>query len=364
MRDSDENVQRFRLWPVESRGPSPLEIISRFSPAKDLVEVITPLYGFGSDYDELKIGRDTFILRFRMDLLEQFVDEDTQSWSFFRCFQPNFVIWQRILRSGTEFTRSKEELNLNWEKVGRWLGPAWLTVRHLRLFKPGLLKKGPSWVLLDEDEIRWESYFAAQGVHLESLLGSRANYHFNAEEIPQFEKFVKSWTELHKSIDSDRLMIALAYLENSHESKSEKEQLIDLSVALEALLLNEKQELSFKLASRGANLLGRTAEDRKFYFAELKRFYDVRSKIVHGESLKAKQANALQHVEFFREITRYLLLAATAASASGRIAAFPASLDELSLDENLRENIHAFILDHFDLNKRPACPMQTRQMNS
>jgi hypothetical protein len=84
-------------------------------------------------------------------------------------------------------------------------------------------------------------------------------------------------------------------------------QLLDSITAVEALLGTGTAELTFKLAFRVAGLLGRTTEERLQIFEAMKRFYDVRSKTVHGDNLKGKHLQVLQDVDDARDVVRRLL---------------------------------------------------------
>jgi len=53
-------------------------------------------------------------------------------------------------------------------------------------------------------------------------------------------------------------------------------------IALESLYLRDDKELSYKLALRGAFLLGSGQKERKKIFGFLKKAYGIRGKIVHG----------------------------------------------------------------------------------
>ena len=77
------------------------------------------------------------------------------------------------------------------------------------------------------------------------------------------------------------------------------ESLLDLTVALEALLLtgSERTELSYRLGIRAARLVGQTLEGRLSLFDIVRDLYAVRSKLAHGSALgtmKAKDASKVK----------------------------------------------------------------------
>jgi hypothetical protein len=82
---------------------------------------------------------------------------------------------------------------------------------------------------------------------------------------------------------------------------NEPERLLDIAFAFEAIILNDgdNKELSYRLALRAARLLGKTLKERHEIFDSVKKLYDFRSKIAHGETLdtmKPKDALKLQQV--------------------------------------------------------------------
>jgi hypothetical protein len=68
---------------------------------------------------------------------------------------------------------------------------------------------------------------------------------------------------------------------------------IDAVIALEHLLLQtDSDELGFRLALRGAWLLGADRAGRQEYFDALKRIYSLRSGVVHGSAKWMRQIAA------------------------------------------------------------------------
>ena len=79
--------------------------------------------------------------------------------------------------------------------------------------------------------------------------------------------------------------LAATRLDDAHRRALDRDQLIDSVVLLEAVLLHDgEDELSYRMASRGAHLLGSTPEERGYLYRTLKKAYARRSKIVHGKS--------------------------------------------------------------------------------
>jgi hypothetical protein len=86
-----------------------------------------------------------------------------------------------------------------------------------------------------------------------------------------------------------RLDIALRRFNKTYEEPGWVENLVDLTVALEALFgPKEPQELTHRLRLRVAFLLGRSDEEAASLYEHVNALYSIRSYIVHGRTLDDK----------------------------------------------------------------------------
>lgn len=112
-------------------------------------------------------------------------------------------------------------------------------------------------------------------------------YALSSDEI---EPFLAFWHSYQRASDARRPQIDVARrrFEFSYERSRPEDKLIDCLIGFEALLLTqeERAELEYRLALRGATLLSDTAEQRLSIFNDLKLAYRERSKIVHGAETK------------------------------------------------------------------------------
>lgn len=100
------------------------------------------------------------------------------------------------------------------------------------------------------------------------------------------EGLVKFW-EAYKAVDFEKnrfIELAIKRFNLSHIRKDLEDKLIDMMIAFEALYLTDNAELSYKLATRAAFILGmdKKKSEQKEIYLFLKKAYDIRSKIVHG----------------------------------------------------------------------------------
>ena len=95
-----------------------------------------------------------------------------------------------------------------------------------------------------------------------------------------------------------------------------EDRIVDAVTAVEALV-GADTEIAFRVANRVAWLLGNDDDDREKIYEAMKRFYDARSKIVHGVPLKPKQQSVLNDDSALMELVRRLLVAFIRLACSG-----------------------------------------------
>lgn len=106
---------------------------------------------------------------------------------------------------------------------------------------------------------------------------------------------------------------------------------------MEALLLQKGDELSHRLAVRLANLIGEDGDRRRQIYDGVRDFYEVRSRLVHGDVLQERHKHLLESSGTLREYARLALLRVLGISRETNLdSSFFKMLDECSLDEEKR----------------------------
>ena len=100
------------------------------------------------------------------------------------------------------------------------------------------------------------------------------------------------------------LYIATTRFSSSYDKRTLADRLIDLMIALEALL-GSQTETTYKIALRFACLLHAPGEARKNAFRSIKIIYGERSKIVHGDRLEPEYTET--QVDNFEGAVRRLI---------------------------------------------------------
>jgi hypothetical protein len=139
-----------------------------------------------------------------------------------------------------------------------------------------------------------------------------AEYKLTQAMIPAIRRQVETLIAVEKDLATSARHIGLAlrsfssiYDRLMHQGE---DCIIDSITALEALWKLDS-ELSFRLAFRTSSLLGGTDDLREQVFETLRKYYAIRSKIVHGTTLKASESALVQNDEPLREIVRKALRA-------------------------------------------------------
>jgi hypothetical protein len=139
-----------------------------------------------------------------------------------------------------------------------------------------------------------------------------AQYTLTETMIPEIRQQVDTLISVEKDLETSARHIGLAlrsfssiYDRLMHQGE---DCVIDSITALEALWKLDS-ELAFRLAFRTASLLGTSDDLREQVFETLRTYYSIRSKIVHGTSLRASESALVQNDEPLREIVRKTLRA-------------------------------------------------------
>jgi hypothetical protein len=138
------------------------------------------------------------------------------------------------------------------------------------------------------------------------------------DKIPSYT-LVESDIPIIKNLSSDYSSIILQNLlgvptdrfNSSYYGKYEN-RLIDQMIAFESLYLGDDKELRYKLAMRTAFLLAKRESQRTKIFKDMKKAYDLRSEIVHGNipSNKDELRDTTQTMEEYlrQSLKKFLIL--------------------------------------------------------
>ena len=123
------------------------------------------------------------------------------------------------------------------------------------------------------------------------------------EAEANFRKSIAGWAVFRFASDQERdaLNLALRRISGSFARVGRmqlQDRILDYAIALEIMYRLDRSELTYKLSTRAACLLGKTPEMRIATFEKIGKFYDIRSAIVHGPS--PRKQRKLAHDDFER----------------------------------------------------------------
>jgi hypothetical protein len=221
--------------------------------------VFVPLYGFASDAGVLDFSEGLQICNHDGEKLELLLEH----WDLLRLYlliYPTTYLLQARPPKGDfsmQVTRENEKVRLTIERQAalKCLEPAYNLVQALRLFKPGSFCRGPDWLCYT---LELEGHPKVVGVPLPMApaeggepialgTGDAVTYDFERAELDPFKGFN---TELGAAIERlapfPKVRLALNYFNASFARKPRENQIIDLFICLEAFLLHENDELTFR----------------------------------------------------------------------------------------------------------------------
>ena len=125
----------------------------------------------------------------------------------------------------------------------------------------------------------------------------RPRYELNHESTSVFRRNYRMLCD-DNFLVWNSLMLPIRQFNRSCQREREEDKILDYTIALESVLLRDVgEELSYRLALRGANLLRRT-RDPKTTFDRIRCLYKIRSYIVHeGQTSRGpKAAKAIKNI--------------------------------------------------------------------
>ncbi len=166
---------------------------------------------------------------------------------------------------------------------------------------------------------------------------------FEGDELPFFCQFLDTLSKILQDSDPHpKLGLAIAYYAKACAEDGAADEIMDLFICLESILTQKSEGLSHQLAQRAANILGTGAAERLTIYNDMKNFYNIRSRIVHGDRLKDPHVQKLDHAPMLHEYARRLILSVISVNEElDDESNFYRMLDDMCLDEQLRNEFQS-----------------------
>lgn len=339
---------------------------------------MTPMYRVRTDVEELDVGELFRLVKFRQDLLSRLPNDDVML-KHVRLYEPDYLLLQRAPMEAADLRASLKPGNFKTEngilRLTETLSFLFYShatnfFRLLRLFKAGRLAAGDTFVISCETlgKGMWETAFSKRCSEMTIDYGllpvHEGLYSLASSEVPFFNAFSKALLPQLESLQNSEYLgapppLEIALLLYNQDEQEESVAVLDALTALEALLTTDSNaELSYRLSLRVANLLESDDGSRHRTFKDMKEFYDLRSKIIHGSAskLNTKLQNRLQQTESLREIVRRTILSVMSVfleKASMEIR-LDEILDQIIFDEVRRREVQKSAAKFLFLEASPA----------
>lgn len=262
-----------------------------------------------------------------------------------------------------------------WYYIGRGKSSTVLRDNHMMFFFPlframKLFRKGD--LIIPSLFCRWKDKWLEMQCHGDSFgLGSRLlkedePYILQKDDVEEFNVFmekVKTYLRyiefpempylkkhrIMKDIDTRCFLPLHILLKGSvehHNPFPEIDTLIDYTLALESLYLFRHEDIGRSLSSRLAVLLGKDESEEQQFRRDIKKFYDIRSAIVHGSLMSSKQyeflrTNIYNYGEYLRKsILAFLDLNATSPSKKAVIEKLDQAMGRPGLKAEIKESLN------------------------
>ena len=192
--------------------------------------------------------------------------------------------------SGNARARADEVLE-SFESLLRLFQPGGVSVRRHSNYMPRVVGQ----------EFKRTIFFPGVPVKPETAtLYERPPYPFDDDVLSEFIQFFNKYWSLLQKNSPTWLPIALSRFNSSYEKLSIADRIIDLIIALEAMFSDRKsRSISHDVATRCAGWLHSAEDERPATLSFVKKMYNDRSDVVHGEGqvkLCKKQVDDLEDI--------------------------------------------------------------------
>ena len=294
---------------------------------------LCPLYFFEYDSEQIDLPEKLQIIKIPRKFVE-YLDRSYPDTLPTILSEAKWAIAIKIERIDTTNMSIIESMSIGFKQQDNAMNRLFDLITTLRLYKKGRLVAGLA-TLATFHNSEWSIGGSANWTPVSNILFFKEEpiYKLRQSELKRFITLFKQIRLWRASGILDNVEIALERFHSSYHGNIE-DRIIDQMVAFESLYLGDSQELTYKLALRVAFLLGKREEQRNLIFADMKKAYSYRSRIVHGNNPPSRRElrDIVPKVEnYLRQSLRKFLLLLSQEHSSKDIR------DKL-LDENILKN--------------------------
>jgi hypothetical protein len=318
---------------------------------------MTPLYHFTSDVDELVLADGIRIVNL-MEYAGPSFDEEVGK--YLQVYEPPYVLFHNPGLSPDLFLGDLPRsgfhprippagqigvMNIDVDLYNHFLYGTAKLLTLLRLFKPGRVHAGETFILDDKSSTdEWPTMSSGRAssmvIDYHRLADKTTSYVLNSVELTFFCEFMNRMTPFMLKLGEFPVLDTGLQIYGAEDGLYL--DAVNVMTALESLVTkqDEVEGLTYRLALRTANLLGRDVGERRNIFRGVKDFYYLRSRIVHGAELNERMIRRFDELQTMHELLRRALLSVMGLISSGTpIGEIPNLIDELAFDDRRRRDV-------------------------
>lgn len=246
------------------------------------VEFIAPFYSTEILCDgSVDLAPGLCVRRLRSEELTQYgalLDENPYGAAYLASLLDHAIVWRTTMENVGPWDRASTAL-----RAGPTPSGVAAALTSLRVAAGPRFGCGPVMVVPHG----WRDAYPDHGPFLHDSAANRPPEHDRPATYPRFRvgaKHLELAAQILPNLSTARsaVNIALGRLNASSLRQSKEDRVIDACVALEAVLSNDRTELSHRVSFRAATVLVRQGYDPTNVYNWVKRIYTLRSSLAHG----------------------------------------------------------------------------------
>jgi len=296
---------------------------------------LCPLYSFDCYTEIVDLAEGIQIKRAPTELKEYIHDKTYYLYGLWE--DPSEFIWAVFLpyrSTNVDGLSIEERMSVGFREQDRDRDSLIDLLTALRLHHGGRIVAGPM-ISASIDDSEWHIGGTTiwTRVSEKNFILEDQKYCLSREDVAEVNNLLQDIRKWCNDGTLNKIDIALRRFHSSYHGRFE-DRVIDQMIAFESLYLGYDPELKYRLALRVAFLLGKDNEEREYIFSNMRKAYDLRSDIVHGNrqvEISELSSTVPKTEDYLRQsIRRFLLLLSPGNSLK--------EIREKLLDENILKN--------------------------
>jgi len=300
---------------------------------------LCPLYSFDCYTEIVDLAEGIQIKRAPTELKEYIHDKTYYLYGLWE--DPSEFIWAVFLpyrSTNVDGLSIEERMSVGFREQDRDRDSLIDLLTALRLHHGGRIVAGPM-ISASIDDSEWHIGGTTiwTRVSEKNFILEDQKYCLSREDVAEVNNLLQDIRKWCNDGTLNKIDVALRRFHSSYHGRFE-DRIIDQMIAFESLYLGHDSELKYRLALRVAFLLGKDNEEREDIFSNMRKAYDLRSDIVHGNrQVEISELSSIvpKTEDYLRwSIRRFLLLLSQENSLK--------EIREKLLDENILKNGNLF----------------------